>query len=167
MRCPSYVRVSIAEAFKAAKLPLPADFLKSNTSNRDGSPCVRSVHQPAFCVTASHPHTWCTRVGETVRCLKPSESAVLMGFPRSWRLPLGSRVGTRAVGNAVSISRACNRERVRRHCFILVSIHTAGIQSTCTNIRPYRSSDDAPSHTPVIITIIITHRFRRLSPPPS
>ena len=94
-------RVSIADAFKSAELPLPADFLKSNTSNRDGTPCIRSVQQPAFCVTASHPHTWCDRAGVTVRCLKPSESAVLMGFPRSWRLPLGSRVGTRAVGNAV------------------------------------------------------------------
>ena len=94
-------RVSVADAFAAAELPLPAEFLKSNTSNRDGTPCVRSVQQPSFCVTASHPHVWCDRAGVTVRCLTPSESAVLMGFPRSWRLPLGSRVGMKAVGNAV------------------------------------------------------------------
>ena len=36
-------RVSVADAFAAAGLPLPADFIKSNTSNRDGTPCVRSV----------------------------------------------------------------------------------------------------------------------------
>ena len=37
-------RVSVAEAFAAAGLPPPpAQFLKSNTSNRDGTPCMRSV----------------------------------------------------------------------------------------------------------------------------
>ena len=40
-------RVSVADAFAAAGLPLPAQFLKSNTTNRDGSPCVRSVRPPA------------------------------------------------------------------------------------------------------------------------
>ena len=68
-----------------------------------GSPCVRSVQQPAFCVTASHPLTWCDRNGATVRCLTVAESACLMGFPSSWKLPLGSRNGLRAVGNAVPV----------------------------------------------------------------
>ena len=94
-------RVSVRDAFATAEMPLPAEYLKSNTSNRDGSPCVRSVQQPAFCVTASHPHVWCDRAGVTLRCLTVAESSVLVGFPRSWRLPLGSRVGTMAVGNAV------------------------------------------------------------------
>ena len=95
-------RVSVAEAFAAAGLPLPADYIKSNTSNRDGTPCMRSVQQPAFAVTASHPLIWCTRAGDTVRCLTVVESAVLMGFPPDdWKLPLGSRAGLRAVGNAV------------------------------------------------------------------
>jgi hypothetical protein len=49
------VRATVAEAFAAAGLALPADYIRSNTSNRDHSPCVRSVHQPSFCVTASHP----------------------------------------------------------------------------------------------------------------
>ena len=95
-------RVSVAEAFAAAGLPPPpAQFLKSNTSNRDGTPCMRSVQGPAFTVTASHPLIWCTREGATVRCLTVGESALLMGFPAGWGLPLGSRVGLRAVGNAV------------------------------------------------------------------
>ena len=89
-------RVSIAEALAAAGLPLPAEYLKSNTSNRDGTPCVRSTQQPAFTVTASHPLIWCTRAGATVRCLTVAESAALMGFPPDWKLPLGSRAGLRA-----------------------------------------------------------------------
>ena len=94
-------RVSVAEALAAAGLPLPAEYIKSNTSNRDGTPCMRSVQQPAFTVTASHPLIWCTRAGATVRCLTVVESAALMGFPPDWVLPSGSRAGLRAVGNAV------------------------------------------------------------------
>ena len=76
-------RVSVADAFAAAELPLPAEFLKSNTTNRDGSAAVRSVQQPAFTVTASHSLMWCTRDGATLRCLTVAESALLMGFPAS------------------------------------------------------------------------------------
>ena len=94
-------RVSVADALAAAGLPLPAEYIKSNTSNRDGTPCIRSTQQPAFTVTASHPLIWCTRAGVTVRCLYVAESAALMGFPPDWKLPLGSRAGLRAVGNAV------------------------------------------------------------------
>ena len=94
-------RVTVADAFAAAGLPLPAQHLKSNTSNRDGSPCVRSVQEQAFTVTASHPLTWCGHDGSTVRCLSPRESALLQGFPPGWRLPTGSRMGIRAAGNAI------------------------------------------------------------------
>ena len=136
-------RVSVADAFAAAaELPLPAEFLKSNTSNRDGTPCVRSVQQPSFCVTASHPHVWCDRAGVTVRCLTPSESAVLMGFPRSWRLPLGSRVGMRAVGNAV-------RCPPPQH----TTMHTA------THATPHAAPHERPTRQP--------RRCRRRWPPPS
>lgn len=95
------VRVSVGDAFAAAGLALPAQFLKSNTTSRDGAPCVRSTQQPAFTVTASHPLIWCDRAGATVRCLTVAESAVLMGFPPGWKLPSGSRAGMRAVGNSV------------------------------------------------------------------
>ena len=94
-------RVSVAEALAAAGLPLPAEYIKSNTSNRDGTPCMRSTQQPAFTVTASHPLIWCTRAGVTARCLTVAESAALMGFPTDWKLALGSRAGLRAAGNAV------------------------------------------------------------------
>ena len=59
------------------------------------------MQQPAFTITASHPLIWCDRAGVTLRCLHVSESALLMGFEPGWKLPLGSRVGLRAVGNAV------------------------------------------------------------------
>ena len=38
-----------------------------------------------------------------MRCLTVAESACLMGFPPGWQLPLGSRNGIRAVGNAVPV----------------------------------------------------------------
>ena len=94
-------RVTVAAAFANAGRTLPATHLKSNTCNRDGSPCIRSVEEQAFTVTASHPLTWCDRDGSTVRCLTPAECALLQGFPSSWRLPAGSRLGIRAAGNAI------------------------------------------------------------------
>ena len=94
-------RVSVADALAAAGLALPAEHIKSNTTNRDGTPCMRSTQQPGFTVTASHPLIWCDRAGVTVRCLNVAESAALMGFPPGWKLPKGSRAGLRAAGNAV------------------------------------------------------------------
>ena len=99
------LRVSVADALAAAGLPLPTGHLRPNTVSRNGSACVRSVQQPAFCVTASHPLTWCDPGGATVSCLTVAESACLMGFPPGWQLPLGSRNGIRAVGNAVPVPR--------------------------------------------------------------
>ena len=94
-------RVTVSDAFAAAGFALPATHIKSNTSNRDGSPCIRSVQQQAHTVTASHPHTWCRQDGTSVRCLTPAECALLQGFPSDWRLPAGSRLGIRAAGNAI------------------------------------------------------------------
>ena len=105
-------RVSVGDAFAAAGLALPAQYLKSNTTSRGGAPCVRSTQQPAFTVTASHPLIWCDRDGVTVRCLTAAESAVLMGFPPAWKLPSGSRAGLRAVGNSVPPPLAMAREFV-------------------------------------------------------
>ena len=96
-------RVSTTDAFAAADLPLPADFLRSNTKKRDRSACVRSVQEQAFTVTASHPLTWCDRSGVTRRCLNVKESACLMGFRSDWMLPTGQRTGQRAVGNSVPV----------------------------------------------------------------
>jgi DNA (cytosine-5)-methyltransferase 1 len=94
-------RVSVETAFAEVGRLLPAKHFKSSTKNRGGTPCVRSVQEPAFCVTASHPLTWCAHDGTTVRCFTPAETAVVQGFPSSWRLPSGSRAGIRAVGNAI------------------------------------------------------------------
>ena len=69
------------------------------------------MQQSSFTVTASHPLIWSTRDGTTVRCLTVAESGVLMGFPRGWQLPQGSRAGLRAVGNAVAA--ACRNGRRR------------------------------------------------------
>jgi len=94
-------RLTVAEAFAKAGLPLPATHLRSNTNNRDGTACTRSVQQQSFVTTASHPLTWSDHSGQSVRCANVAETAVLMGFPSSWKLPTGSRLGIHALGNAV------------------------------------------------------------------
>ena len=94
-------RVSVAQAFAAADQPLPAQYLRSNTNNRDGSYCIRSVQREAFTCTASHPLTWCQPDGQTVRCCTAAEHAILQGFPKSWKFPSGSRLAIRAIGNAI------------------------------------------------------------------
>lgn len=128
-------RLSVADAFEMAGQGLPSSrdlcFVKSNTTNRDGSACIRSVRctplplslaspppphrpgafrqveQPSFCVTASHPLIFCSREGRTLRCLTRKEHAILMGFPPDWRLPTGARRAQKAVGNAVRASPLC------------------------------------------------------------
>ena len=40
---------------------------------------------------------WCNRDGSSVRVMTSAESAILMEFPRDWRLPHGSRVSQKAV----------------------------------------------------------------------
>ena len=94
-------RVSVAEAFELAGVPLGAYYIRNSTRSRAGEPCVRSVHGPAHTQTASHPLTWCQKDGSTVRCLTVTETAIIQGFPPKWMLPRGSRAGIRALGNAV------------------------------------------------------------------
>ena len=94
-------RCSVADAFAARGMELPAQYIKNATRRRNGRACMRSVHGPAHCQTASHPLTWCTADGSTVRCLTVRETAVLQDFPDEWMLPRGSRDGIHALGNAV------------------------------------------------------------------
>lgn len=101
---PSSRRVSVRDAFAVAGLEIPVDFFKNQTRNRDGSPCMRSVEEQSFTVCASHALTWCSRDGKTVRVMTSTESAILMGFDPNWRLPIGSRHGQRAVGNALCVA---------------------------------------------------------------
>ena len=122
-------RISVAEAFAQAEHPLPATHLKSNTNNRDGTACTRSVHQQSFVTTASHPLMWSDHAGQSLRCCTVAETAVLMGFPPSWKLPAGSRLGIHALGNAVPPPMA----NAIMHCALeaarLRAIHGAGAAS--------------------------------------
>ena len=65
---------------------------------------MRTVETTSFTVCAGHALTWCHPDGKTVRVMTARDSSVLMGFPPSWRLPKGSRVSQRAVGNAVCVA---------------------------------------------------------------
>ena len=103
---PSSRRVSVREAFAEQGQEAPAPCFKNQTRGRDGLPCRRSVEEQAFTVCASHALTWAERNGRTVKVMTARDSAVLMGFRTSWRLPKGSRAAQRAVGNALCVSMA-------------------------------------------------------------
>ena len=96
-------RISVSDAFEANGVILQSQYFRSNTKKRNGSACVRSVHEQSFTVTASHPLTWTDRAGYTNRCFTVAESACLMGFQKDWILPPGSRKGQKAVGNSVPV----------------------------------------------------------------
>jgi site-specific DNA-cytosine methylase len=94
-------RVTVADALTAAGLTAPATHVKSNTTNRDGSPCLRSIQQPTFTVTAAHPLQWANHDGKTIRCCTPTEQALLQTFPPTWAMPSGYRLSIHAAGNAI------------------------------------------------------------------
>ena len=88
-----------------------------------------------------------------------AESAILMGFPSEWRLPHGSRVSQRAVGNAlcVEMSKA-----------IMEAAMKAKSQTVTQTIQPLplsskRSEPDTASDAPEYNTAYELHKiYRRL-----
>ena len=146
-------RLTVAAAFEYAGLALPATHIKSNTNNRDGTPCIRSVQQQAFTVTASHPLTWADAHGTTVRCLNVQESALLMGFSPTWKLPEGSRLGIHGVGNAVPPPMAaailrCAIEAASLHAALAptpTALGSPSLAPTPTALRPQSALSDEAS----------------------
>ena len=139
-------RLTVAAVFENVGLTLASTHIKSNTNNRDGTPCIRSVQQQAFTVTASHPLTWADTHGTTVRCLNVHESALLMGFTPTWKLPEGSRLGIHAVGNAVPPPMAaailrCAIEAARPHAALMPTPPPTAQGDVCA------SHALSPSHT--------------------
>lgn len=61
--------------------------------------CLRT----AFGSPVQHALTWCDRGGNTNKVMSARESAILMGFDSTWRLPAGSRNAQRGIGNALCI----------------------------------------------------------------
>ena len=100
---PAARRVSVREAFENRGRELASTHFKNQTRARGGGPSTRSCEDQAFTVCASHALTWCNRDGSSVRVMTSAESAILMGFPSDWRLPHGSRVSQKAVGNALCV----------------------------------------------------------------
>ena len=137
-------RVSVADAFAAAGLSLPSAHIKSNTCNRDGTPCIRSVQGQSFTVTASHPLTWCQQDGSTIRCLTTSECALLQGFPSGWRLPTGSRLGIRAAGNAIPPPMAA--------AIVRCALRAAGLEAPPNPLPPPKPHTEASESAPRYVT---------------
>ena len=127
-------RICVREAFEAAGLPLPATHFR-NQSTRGGVPCVRSVENLSFTVCAGHGLTWCDARGVTVRVMTARESAVLMGFPTTWRLPAGSRAAQTAAGNAMCVPLA--------RCIVEAAMATAAATPPSSE-----SPSSAPTETP-------------------
>ena len=100
---PAARRVSVRDAFSKRGLTVASTHFKNQTRGRHGGPSTRSCEDQSFTVCASHALTWCDRDGTSLRVMNSMESAVLMGFPSGWRLPHGSRVSQRAVGNALCV----------------------------------------------------------------
>ena len=96
-------QVSIREAFQRAGREVTATHCKNQTRDRYGVPAVRAVETTSFTVCASHALTWCDAQGKTVRTMTADDSAVLMGFPKTWILPGNCKAAQAAVGNAICV----------------------------------------------------------------
>ena len=74
-----------------------------------------------------------------------AESAILMGFPSKWRLPHGSRVSQRAVGNAlcVEMSKAIVEAAMNVHA----TVELTSIKTDTTNKRSMDDDDTAQLQT--------------------
>jgi site-specific DNA-cytosine methylase len=85
-------------AFEEAGIDPVSEFYR----NGNASCAPRPISRPGFTVTASHPLVFCRPDRSLVRCMQPTESAALVGFPSGWLLPSGVGAAQKAVGNAVS-----------------------------------------------------------------
>jgi site-specific DNA-cytosine methylase len=102
MRAASTVAASsVRKALAEHDLSLPSEFI-SNGNKSNGVFAKRRVDETSPTVTASHALSWLTDAGALVRCLNKQESAALLGFPKGFTLPKGSRDAIHAIGNAVS-----------------------------------------------------------------
>ena len=100
------VKVSVRAALERYRLEPPAT-AKWVGVNRGAHADVgkhRSLEDCAPTVVASHPLNWFDADGASVRCLRPAESAALMGFSKRWKLPRKQRDAQRAVGNAIPVA---------------------------------------------------------------
>jgi site-specific DNA-cytosine methylase len=92
---------SVAQAFHAAGLPLPATHIKASTEL--GTSRVRAcVSEGCYTVVASRAPIWCDEAGKSVRAATPQEVRVLMGAPVGLILPGSKAVAQRALGNGVA-----------------------------------------------------------------
>ena len=93
--------IGVSRAFELAGWALPAQFT-SNGNKYQNKLVVRGVNEPAHTITATHNLVFCDGNGVRVRCVRPAESAILVGLPCSWRLPTRSKAAQRAAGNVIS-----------------------------------------------------------------
>ena len=92
--------VSVREAFTQAGIVPRGDFVKNNSSSREGTN-LRPISMPSFTICASRQINWGNGSGETIACMNVAEGACLMGFGNDLNLQLGAKDAQRVLGNGV------------------------------------------------------------------
>ena len=92
--------VGAKEAFSNAKLEVPVGTLYIKNHRGQGRNTFTRLLDPSATITST-ALAFADAQWRTVRMLSPTDSAVLMGFPKDYALPTRQRDAQRAVGNAV------------------------------------------------------------------
>ena len=99
---PASARVSVEDAFRAAKVAIPAGatHVRNSSPSKDGSN-IRPIQGPAFTCCASRALSFCNAAGQTVLSMRPEHTRVLMGLPNAFRLTGKQCVDQPILGNGV------------------------------------------------------------------
>ena len=99
---PASARVSVEDAFRAARVAIPAGatHVRNSSPSKDGSN-IRPIQGPAFTCCASRALSFCNSAGQTVLSMRPEHTRVLMGLPNAFRLTGKQCVDQPVLGNGV------------------------------------------------------------------
>ena len=99
---PASARVSVEDAFHAARVAIPAGatHVRNSSPSKDGSN-IRPIQGPAFTCCASRALTFSNAAGQTVLSMRPEHSRVLMGLPNTFQLSGKQCVDQTVLGNGV------------------------------------------------------------------
>ena len=99
---PASARVSVEDAFRAARVALPAGatHVRNSSPSKEGSN-IRPIQGPAFTCCASRALTFSNAAGQTVLSMRPEHTRVLMGLPSAFQLSGKQCVDQPVLGNGV------------------------------------------------------------------
>jgi hypothetical protein len=99
---PACGRVSMEEAFRRARVPLPkgASHVKNSAPLKEGT-ALRPLTGPSFTCCASRALSFSTPSGKTVLSMRPPHTRTLMGLPNTFKLSGVQRIDQRVLGNGL------------------------------------------------------------------